>query len=146
MLMRHVRKLALAAAIASSLAAPAAFGAAIDALDQPARPAIDLAAPFADYKLDTEMVVQNWVVCVSRPTAEEIVNARARSVAEAQKAYAQLKAAKSCGLFRELRVILQQPVYASQPNAGYDARVFGGLVKFSGTWAAGYLVYSGVTD
>ena len=146
-LMQHFRKISIAAAVGLSVGiAPGAFGAASDAIDEPAKQTINLSAPLTDYQLDTEMIVQNWVVCASRPSAEEIVQARAKSAADAQKTYAQLKAAKSCGLFRELRVILRQPVYASAPDAGYDARVFGGLVKFSDAWAAGYLVYSGVTD
>jgi hypothetical protein len=126
--------------------ASGALGAATDTLDTPSEPHINLAAPFTDYKLDVEMIVQNWVLCASQPSAEEIAQARVKSAAEAQKAYAQLKAAKSCGQFPELRVILQQPVYSSAPDSGYDVRVFGGLVKFSGAWASGFLISGGVAE
>ena len=124
----------------------AAQASTIDSGDLPARPAIDLTAPIRTYPLDVEMVVQDWVVCASLPSAEQIVNARVHGAAEARKTYAELQAAKTCGAFGELKVILQKPIYASAVGAGYDARVFGALINFSGSWAAGYLVAGGLAD
>jgi hypothetical protein len=123
-----------------------AWSAAVDETTPGVRPSVDLNAPTGDYPFDVEMIVQNWVLCASLPSAEEIVAARAKSAVEARKVFGALSAAKSCGSFTELKVILQKAVYASAPEAGYDARVFGGLVSFSGNWAAGYLVSGGLAD
>jgi hypothetical protein len=124
-----------------------AWSAAVDDTTSIARPGLDFnAPPSGDYPLDVELVVQNWVLCASLPSAEEIVTARAKGAGEARKVFVALSAAKSCGTFAELRVILQKAVYSSAPEAGYDARVFGGLVSFSGNWAAGYLVSGGLAD
>jgi hypothetical protein len=83
-------------------------------------------------------VVKDWVLCVSQSLAESLVKAREQGVAEAEKAYDQLKAAKSCGQFAEMRVILQKPLYVS--TEGDDARVFGALVNIAGGWANAYVV------
>jgi hypothetical protein len=120
--------------------------AAVDAGTLSAKPGIDLSAPGADYQLDVEMIVRGWVLCASATSAEKIVSARQRGAAAARQAYAALAAAKSCGSFAQLKVILQKPVYASATDAGYDARIFGGLVDFSGSWAAGYLVSGGLAE
>lgn len=145
--MGQLRKFGAIALLSLSVgAAPQAWSAATDDGTLVAKPGIDLNAPTGNYPLDVELVVQNWVLCASLPSAEEIVAARARGAGEARKVFVALNATKSCGSFAELRVILQKAVYASAPEAGYDARVFGGLVSFSGSWAAGYLVSGGLAD
>ena len=145
--MRQLRGLCAIAVIGLAIGvAPQAWSAAVDEGALVAKPGIDLNAPTGSYPLDVEMVVQNWVLCASLPSAEEIVAARAKSAGEARRVLGALSATKSCGSFAELRVILQKPVYASAPEAGYDARVFGGLVSFSGNWAAGYLVSGSLAD
>jgi hypothetical protein len=147
--MRALRKIGAIAVLSLIVGAGSqAWSAAVDDSTSVARPGIDLNAPSTsgDYPLDVELVVQNWVLCASLPSAEEIVAARAKGAGEARKVFVALSAAKSCGTFAQLRVILQKPVYASAPEAGYDARVFGGLVSFSGNWAAGYLVSGGLAE
>jgi hypothetical protein len=99
-----------------------------------------------DYALETEMVVHDWVLCVSQPLAEQLARARAVSLADARSAYAELANARSCGQFPELRVILRERVYASAPDSGHDARVFGALVNLSGDWASAFVVFGGLTE
>ena len=71
-------------------------------------------APPIDYSLETEMVVHNWVLCVSQPLAEQLAKAREAGPESARSAYADLAGARSCGKFPELRVILQQSLYQSR--------------------------------
>ena len=125
------------------LAVPA-FAAAPLSLDP--EPAVPAAAPIADYALDTEMVVRNWVLCVSESVAEQLVHAREAGVDRARSTYGELEAAKSCGQFAELRVILRERLYASSSASGHDARVFGALVDFAGQWASAYVVYGGLPE
>jgi hypothetical protein len=96
-------------------------------------------APIREYDLDTEMVVRDWVLCVSEAVAEKLVHARETGLDAARSTYAELNAAKSCGRFSELRVILRERLYASR--SGADARAFGALVDFAGEWASAYVVY-----
>ena len=95
------------------------------------------------FKFDTEMTVENWFLCISQPQAETLVKAREESVDAAQKAYAQLSAAKSCGQFNEMHVILQKAVYESAPDSDFRGHIFNALVKFSGSWANGYVISVG---
>jgi hypothetical protein len=131
---------ALGAVCAASLPA---FGAAPDSID--VEPTVTPAPPLtvslpADYKLDTEMVVRNWVICISRAFAEELALARATSSDAALATYNDLKAAKACGRFGEMRVILQTPVYDGPGASGGDALVFEALVNLAGSWASAYVV------
>jgi hypothetical protein len=136
-----------AAIVASTLIAPAAWSAAPDAL--PAEESTPLGtgigAPI-DYALETEMVVRNWVLCVSQPLAEQLARAREAGAESARTTYADLAGARSCGLFPELRVILQQSLYVSSGDAGYDARVFGALVNLSGDWATAFVVSGSLSE
>jgi hypothetical protein len=137
-----------AAAIAAlSLSAPAALAAAPDALEpvEASPPATSLAAPI-DYSLDTEMVVRNWVLCISQPLAEKLARAREGGRENARLAYVDLAGARSCGQFPELRVILRQRIYSSTADAGYDARVFGADVNLSGDWASVFVVSDVLSD
>jgi hypothetical protein len=137
----------LAAVFAFSAMTSPAFAAAPDLLDaEPLVPAAKTAPPIADYALDREMVVRNWVLCVSATVAEELVHARESGVDHARSTYAELNAAKSCGQFSELRVILRERLYASSAESGHDARVFGALVDFAGSWASAYVVYGGLPE
>jgi hypothetical protein len=99
-----------------------------------------------DYKLDTEMVVRNWVLCVSQSFAEKLVHARETGADAALKAYDELKTAKSCGQFAELRVILQAPLYATSIDTGGDARAFEALVNLAGSWASAFVVSGSLPD
>lgn len=113
-------------------------------LDEPsltkAPGSLPIEAALNPYAMDTEVTVENWIVCVSRPLAESLVRARERSIEEAGKAYSELEAGRSCGRFAALRVILQESIYASSATAGYDARIFGALINIGGSWANGFVV------
>lgn len=141
----HRRRLA-ALLIFSAMLSPA-FAAAPDLIDADpmVRPA-KAGATIADYALDTEIVVRNWVLCVSETVAEELVHAREAGLDLARSTYAELNASKSCGQFSELRVILRERLYASSAESGHDARVFGALVDFSGHWASAYVVFGGLPE
>ena len=135
----------LAAIAACCVLVSTAWAAAPDNLS--VEPAIaNVAAPpgTLDYALETEMVVHNWVLCVSAPLAEQLARARTSSLEEARSAYADLSHARSCGQFPELRVILRERLY--EFTDGRDTRVFGALVNFSGDWANAFLVSGGILD
>jgi len=136
-----------AAIVALTLAAPVAWSAAPDALpaEEPVPVVTGIGAPI-DYALETEMVVHDWVLCVSQPLAEQLARAREGGAESARTIYADLAGARSCGLFPELRVILQQALYVSGGDAGYDARVFGALVNLSGDWATAFVVSGSLSD
>lgn len=131
-----------AAAIAALVAyATGAFAAARDTIEPEAAvpAATGIGAPI-DYALETEMVVHNWVLCVSQPFAEQLARARDTGPEGARSAYAALASARSCGQFPELRVILQKRLYSSAAGSLFDARVFGALVNLSGDWASAFVV------
>ena len=134
-----------AAAAAALVVSSPAWSAAPDTLEPEAvlPESSGLVAPI-DYALEIEMVVHNWVLCVSQPLAEQLVRAREVGVENAMQAYAGLASSRSCGLFPELRVILRNPLYSSAADAGYDARIFGALVNLSGDWASAYVVSGGL--
>ena len=137
------------AAIAGlSLAGQAVLAAAPDSLEEPnaAAPSEIGLGPSIDYSLDTEMVVKNWVLCISQPLAEKLARAREAGPESARLAYLDLASAKSCGQFPELHVILRQRLYSSTAEAGYDARVFGADVNFSGDWASAFVVSGSLAD
>ncbi len=126
-------------------AASAAIAAAPEMLD-PELPPVDMPAvtPVVVYELDTEMVVKDWVLCISAAVAEQLAQAREESVEKALSAYAALQQARSCGRVPELRVILQERIYASAPESDHDTRAYGALVNFSDDWATAYVVYGGL--
>lgn len=126
-------------------AASGAWAAAPEALDAELPP-VDMPAvtPVLIYELDTEMVVKDWVLCISAAVAEQLVQAREESVEKALSAYAALQQARSCGRVPELRVILQERIYASAAESGHDTRAYGALVNFSDDWASAYVVYGGL--
>lgn len=146
--MNHLADLCRAAAIAGACSIGSmAFAAAPVQLEAEAPlPGAAVAAPTTIYELDTEMVVHNWVLCVSQSVAEELVQAREQSVEQAWSAYGALKEARQCGRFAELRVILQQPLYRSAAASGHDARVFGALVNLSNNWASAFVVAGGLPE
>ncbi|HET7717801.1 MAG TPA: hypothetical protein VFK86_19410 [Bauldia sp.] len=140
----HSRRAAAILAF-SLLLSPALAAAPEEIYSEPAAPPQG-GAPIVDYALDTEMVVKDWVLCVSQTVAEQLVHAREEGPDRARVTYAELNAAKSCGQFSELRVILRERLYASSADSGHDARVFGALVDFAGSWASAYVVYGGLPE
>lgn len=137
----------VAALVAMCSAAPFAWGAAPEGIE-PEMPALGVTAvaPSTGYQLETEMVVRNWVLCVSQAVAEQLVQAREESVEKARSAYANLKQVRACGKFAEMRVILREKLYASSAESGHDARVFGALVNLSDSWASAFVVYGGLPE
>jgi hypothetical protein len=134
----------LGAAFAACLLAGPGLAAAPEAVDPaPVAPRLGIAAipdGGAPFRLDTEMTVHNWVLCISADRAESLVRARGESKAKGAAVYADLKTAKACGMFPELQVILQQPLYEPSVDSPAEGRVFGALVKFSGQWAKAFVV------
>ncbi|CAN5242576.1 hypothetical protein BH10PSE9_BH10PSE9_13110 [soil metagenome] len=139
-------RIAPAAVLALALAFPAgSFAAAPDKLDPaPAAKAPAKTIVPLEYVFGKEVVVRNWVLCISQPFAESIVNAWSGGVSQAEKVYADLKAAKSCGQFPELRVILHESVYESGPGVDHVARVFAAQVNLGGGWPTGFVVFGGL--
>jgi hypothetical protein len=133
---------------ALTFVAGGAWAAAPDTLDQQTEThAIGIPVPVtADFRLGTEMVVHDWVLCVSQDSAESIAKARSKGMAEALAAYADLKAAKTCGQFPELHVILRQAVYQSDPQIDHMAGVFAASVNIGGGWPDGFVVYGGLSE
>lgn len=137
--MRIARTAALAvmmfgAATAGAGFSDAAYAAAAADID----PGADESA--ATYQLDTVLVVHNWVLCTSRDSAERLARAREAGTVVAQQAYAELAAAKTCGKFKKLGVMLHAPLYRSAPGNTVDARVFGALVNIGAGWHEGVVV------
>jgi hypothetical protein len=133
----------LGAAFAACLFAAPGLAAAPETIDPaPAAPKLGIAAipDGTPYRLDTEMTVHNWVLCISADRAESLVRARGEGKAKGAAVYADLKTAKACGIFPEMQVILQQPVYEPSIGSPAEGRVFGALVKFSGQWAKAFVV------
>jgi hypothetical protein len=98
------------------------------------------------YELETEMVVHNWVLCVSESGAQTLARAREESAENAWSAYENLKQERKCGRFAELRVILQKALYKSAAESGHDARVFGALVNLADNWASAFVVTGGLPE
>ena len=133
-----------AALVLVCVASPAWAAAPEEVVADPALGVI-AAGPGKIYELETEMVVHNWVLCVSQTLAEDLVRAREESAERAVAAYIGFAEAKSCGLFPELRVILRERLSASA-GTGYDTRAFGALVNLTGDWATAYVVYGGLPE
>ena len=124
-------------------AATPAFAAAPDALDpDPATTTM----PSALFKLDTVLIVHNWVLCVSQPSAEAIARARAESAAAAEKVYADLATAKSCGKFPKLGVMLQKQLFPQIGEAADLVRVFSAQVNIGVGWQNAFVVSSDVPE
>lgn len=138
--------LAAAAMISGALLGQHASAAALVEDSTPgAVPGTILSLP-RDYTLDTELVVHNWVLCVSRAFAEDLVHARQIGADAARQTYEGLKGTKSCGQFPELRVILRSPLYSVSIDLQNEARVFEALVNLSGNWASAFVVSGSLPD
>jgi hypothetical protein len=141
------KSLCRAAVAALSIYAPAAVAAAPDVVEPAAVPPVENGIGVAiDYALDTEIVVRNWVLCISQPLAEKLARAREAGLESARLAYVDLANSRACGQFPELHVILRQPLYSSASKAGYDARVFGADVNFAGDWASAFVVSGSLAE
>ena len=133
-----------AALVVACLASPAWAAAPEEIIASPALEGL-ASGPGKIYELETEMVVHNWVLCVSQAFAEDLVRAREESAEKAVAAYIGFVETRGCGLFPELRVILRERLSAAA-GAGYDARAFGALVNLTGDWATAYVVYGGLPE
>jgi len=126
---------AAASAGVATLMATAALAAAPDLLDpEPA------SSPAPDYRLDTVLVVHNWILCVTETSAESLARAHEDSAETAAQVYADLAAAKSCGRFAKLGVMLKAPLYRSGPGKDQEARVFSALVNIGAGWQNAFVV------
>src|SRR5689334_1311631 len=102
----------LVGASAISVGAWAAAPATLDPEPQKAIGASAINAP-GIYRLDVEMTVKNWVLCVSQPLAEQLLKAREMSQESFMSAYSEAAAAHTCGQMPEMQVKLQKAVYES---------------------------------
>jgi hypothetical protein len=141
----RISKACRAAAALSFCAISTAAAATPDAASQAAAAAsaIEIVRPNIGYAPETEIVVRDWILCVSQAVAEELVRAGEESADRALAAYADLSRSRACGRFSQLRVILKERLYVSAVE-GSDAGVFGALVNLSGDWASGFVVYGGL--
>lgn len=120
--------------VASALLASPALAAAPDLLDP------EPAAAVVEYELDTVLVVHNWVLCVSESSAEKLARAHEAGADAFVAAYADLAAAKTCGRFQKLGVMLKTPLYRSGLGRDHEARVFGALVNIGVGWQDAFVV------
>jgi hypothetical protein len=128
--------LAAAAAVGFvAVSASAVLAAAPDLLDpEPA------STPAPDYTLDTVLIVHNWILCVTETSAESLARAHAENTETLADVYADLAAAKSCGRFAKLGVMLKTPLYRSGPGKDNEARVFAAMVNIGAGWQSAYVV------
>jgi hypothetical protein len=143
-----IRNACWGAVVVAALAAPSLASAAPGITDEPALASGGAAAglgPRADYALDTELVVHDWVLCVSRAMTESLVSAHNDGRRAAARVYADLNAARACGRFAELRVILRERI-ASATRAGNDTRAFAALVRVADDWATAFVVAGAVDE
>jgi hypothetical protein len=132
-------------AFSTALALGHAWAATPGAIEpRPSSPA-DRAESPAAYPLNTEIVVRQWVMCVSQPLAEDLVRAREESVEKARLIYAKLRDAHSCGQFPELRVILRERTHVSVVP-GHEARIFKALINLSDSWGSAFVVFGGLPE
>ena len=145
--MQRIHRRIASAAISVMLAAApaAAYAAAEDPGLAPDPHSKRVVVPL-EYAFGKEMVVRNWVLCVSQPVAESIVKAWSGGVERAEAVYADLKAQKSCGQFPELHVILHESVYQSGPEVDHAAGVFAAQINLNGAWPNGFVVYGGLPE
>ena len=129
--MQSFRKAGIAAALA--LAVPLAAQASVPPIAKGPRPP-EL------FKLNSEIVVRNWVLCVTRALAEQIVLARQAGETQARIAIAQLQSTRLCAEFPEMTVILHEPVVARSPFVPYAARAFSADISIGGQWVSAYVV------
>lgn len=94
-------------------------------------------------QLGAEIVVRNWILCISREFAERIAHAREVSLDDANAAYARLSAERSCGQFPELRVILRRVIYRSPAISASAVTIFDASVSIDGIWARGFITDAG---
>jgi hypothetical protein len=97
-------------------------------------------------QIDTEMTVQNWILCTTEANAESIARARADGIEPARKVYGDLRNSKACGQFPAMRVILRQSLYESAPGAGPQTRVYRASVNLGSEWPTGFVVSGGLTE
>lgn len=132
---RRQKLLGLGILAGAAMLATSVFAAAPDDLDpEPA------AAPATDFALDTVQIVHGWVLCVTSESAESLARARDDGADAAAKAYTDLAAAKTCGRFPKLGVMLKVPLYRSAPDRDYDTRVFQALVNIGAGWQSAFVV------
>lgn len=134
---------AWAAGVAAvSLSLPLAAVAAPSIPDDPITPVMHTPSAF---ELDKVLVVRNWVLCVSQPSAETMARAQEESSEAAQRAYDELAHAKTCGRLAQLGVMLRKQLYPAV-NAPQKTRVFSASVNLGGGWMNAFVVSADLID
>jgi len=132
---------------ACCVAAPTAWAAAPAGAGGDIAPSAPITtAPAPQYHLGTEMVVRDWVLCISFASAEKLALAGEAGAEAARAAYAGLVGERVCGRFAELSVILREPLYRSSRQSDRDIRVFAAEVRLAGDWASAFVVRGGLPD
>jgi hypothetical protein len=93
-------------------------------------------------ELSKEVVVRNWILCISQAHAEEVVRATDGGSGETAAVIARLQEEKACGRFPEMQVILERPVAESSPLASRRARAYGARINLGGEWVPAFVVYA----
>jgi hypothetical protein len=132
--MRRRARIAFGVGALAALLSVPALAAAPDLIDP------EPAALPAEYQFDTVLIVHNWVLCVTEASAERLARAHRDGAEFAAQAYADLAAAKTCGRFQKLGVMLKTPLYRSGPGSEHEARVFAALVNIGVGWQDAYVV------
>jgi hypothetical protein len=96
--------------------------------------------PAEVFALNSEIVVRNWVLCVSRALAEQVVVARQAGAEKARQTIAELQSTRLCAEFPEMTVILHEPVVATSPFVPYAARAFSADISIGGQWVSAFVV------
>lgn len=135
---------AISCLAAGWVAAPTARAAAPTGAESEIAPAAPHAAAPVPYRLDTEMVVRDWVLCISLASAEKLARAGEAGADAARAAYAGLAGERVCGRFAELSVILREPLYRSSRQSSRDIQVFSAEVSLAGDWASAFVVRGGL--
>ena len=111
--------------------------------------ALDPLAPIGPapaYALDTVLVVHNWVLCATQPSAEAMARAQEESIEAAEKAYQELARAKTCGRLAKLDVLLHKQLYPVV-QVEQATRVFAAEVNFGKVgWQKAFLVSRALAD
>lgn len=128
------------ALFAAALLAGASFAPAVSFAAAPADLGLTTTTTADLYALETVMVVQNWILCLSEPTAERMAAAREEGPDSEAATYADLAAQKVCGRFKKLGVMLHKSLYRSAPGHGVDTRMFSAAINIGVGWQEAFVI------
>ncbi len=92
------------------------------------------------YALNVEREAKDWGMCVFLDDAKDLVEKYEHSAELGDKALADYRAAKKCGIFSSMQVELKEKLYSSPPGATQHGAIFGGLLKVGNGWGQVFLI------